>query len=65
VAALEGESLEQLSERSGNSWDPLYTAVANGLFIDQRLRAGQRIKVAVPEPYRPTETASTATGAEP
>ena len=53
VRALEGETLAQLSARSDNAWDPLYTAVVNGLFIDERLLAGQRIKVAIPTSYRP------------
>ena len=53
VMAIDGETVKQLSERSGNEWDPLYTAVVNGLFIDDRLYEGQRIKIVRPEPYRP------------
>jgi predicted Zn-dependent protease len=53
VRALDGETLEQLGRRSGNEWGPQYTAVVNGLFVDARLFAGQRIKVALREPYRP------------
>jgi predicted Zn-dependent protease len=53
VRALDGETLEQLGRRSGNEWGPLYTAVANGLFVDERLFEGQRIKIALREPYRP------------
>ena len=54
--ALPGESLTALSKRTGNTWDPLYTAVANGLFVNEPLQAGQRIKVAVREPYAPVES---------
>ena len=51
VEAREGETLGELSERSGNEWDLTYTAVANELFVDDRLIAGQRVKVAVRESY--------------
>lgn len=57
VTALEGETLEALTRRTGNDWGPLYTAVVNGLFVDDRLRAGHRIKIAVLEPYHPAEAA--------
>ena len=53
VRALEGESLAALSTRSGNQWDLLYTAVANGLQVDTRLEEGQRIKIARLERYEP------------
>jgi predicted Zn-dependent protease len=51
VEAHEGETLAELSERSGNQWDLTYTAIANDLFVDDRLVAGQRVKVAVRESY--------------
>jgi predicted Zn-dependent protease len=51
VEAREGETLGELSERSGNQWDLTYTAIANELFVDDRLSAGQRVKVAVRESY--------------
>ena len=55
--ALEGETITQLSQRTGNEWGPSYTAVVNGLFVDEVLSAGQRLKIAVPEPYAsPAET---------
>jgi predicted Zn-dependent protease len=46
-----GETLGELSERSNNEWDLTYTAIANELFVDDRLIAGQRVKVAVRESY--------------
>ena len=52
VGARAGESLEKLSRRSRNEWDPARTAVMNGLAPAARLEAGQLIKVAVSEPYR-------------
>jgi predicted Zn-dependent protease len=51
VEAREGETLGELSERSGNEWDLTYTAIANELFVDDRLIGGQRVKVAVRESY--------------
>lgn len=52
VAALPGESLEQLSRRSGNEWDLNRTAVMNGLHIDQPLGGDFLVKIAIREPYR-------------
>jgi predicted Zn-dependent protease len=49
--AREGETLAELSERSGNEWDLTYTAIVNEFFVDDRLAAGQRVKVAVREPH--------------
>lgn len=49
--ARPGESLAQLGTRTRNEWDPLYTAVANAMQVDRPLRDGERIKVAVREPY--------------
>ncbi len=50
--ALPGETLAQLSARTGNHWDLTYTAVANDLFSQGPLREGQRVKIAVMEPYQ-------------
>jgi predicted Zn-dependent protease len=49
--SLEGETLSELSERSENQWDLTYTAIVNDLFVDDRLQAGQRLKIAVRESY--------------
>jgi len=52
VEAREGESLAGLCERSGNAWSEAETAVANGLAAGAPLATGQRVKVAVEQPYR-------------
>ena len=52
VEARSGETLGQLSERSGNRWDLNETAVANSLFIGESLEAGQLVKIARREQYR-------------
>ena len=46
-----GESLDELSERTGNEWDPFYTAVMNGFPVGAPLESGTRVKVALREPY--------------
>ena len=46
-----GESLVALSERTGNEWNPFYTAVVNGLQVGEPLEPGARVKVALREPY--------------
>ena len=51
ATARAGESLQQLSERSGNLWDLEETAAMNGLVADERLEEGQTIKVAVAARY--------------
>ena len=51
VEARAGETLEELSERTGNAWGLNETAVANALFIDQPLEEGQLVKVARRERY--------------
>lgn len=51
VRALPGESLADLSARSGNEWDPVYTAVVNALLVGEPPPSGFRVKVAVREPY--------------
>jgi predicted Zn-dependent protease len=51
--ARPGEAIVDLSRRTKNEWDPTYTAIVNGIFVDDRLSGGQRIKIAVREPYHP------------
>jgi len=46
VAARPGERLENLSARSGNVWSPGYTALVNGLKVDESLQEGQLVKIA-------------------
>lgn len=60
VRAREGESIAALSARSGNQWDLLYTAVANGLQADATLEEGQRIKIARLELYESPESSAVA-----
>jgi predicted Zn-dependent protease len=55
VEARAGESVAELGARSGNQWDPAYTAVANGLAPGATLAAGTLLKVALREPYVPEE----------
>jgi predicted Zn-dependent protease len=52
VRARDGERLADLSRRTGNTWTPEETAVANGLQPGARLSGGQPLKIAVEVPYR-------------
>ncbi len=52
VEAREGETLEDVSRRTGNEWDVHRTATVNGLVMGARLAEGQLVKVALREPYR-------------
>jgi predicted Zn-dependent protease len=52
VSARANETLARLSGRSGNVWDLNLTAVINGIRVDQPLKKGQLIKIAVEQPYR-------------
>ncbi len=52
VAAKPGESLAAVSKRSGNAWTLSETAIANGFAEDVRLRAGERVKIAVETRYK-------------
>jgi predicted Zn-dependent protease len=55
ATARAGESLSELSSRTGNDWDAQRTAIANGLFADARLAEGQLLKIARVEDYVPSE----------
>jgi len=50
ITARAGEGLENLSARTGNTWTPAYTAIANGLNVEAVLHEGQLIKIARTEP---------------
>ena len=52
TTARDGERPSEIARRTGSVWSADEIAVANGLAAGARLAAGQRIKVAVPEPYR-------------
>jgi predicted Zn-dependent protease len=51
VPAKSGETLEQVSKRSGNAWSAAETALYNGLRGDERLAAGFLVKVGREQPY--------------
>ena len=53
VEARDGESIEQLGERTANQWTPAYTALINDLAAEQSLKAGTLVKIARKEQYRP------------
>ena len=53
ATARQGEHLEDLAARTGNSWSPDYTALVNGLTPEVVLREGQLVKIARLEPVRP------------
>jgi predicted Zn-dependent protease len=52
VTARAGERPAEVARRAGSVWSADEIAAANGLASNDRLPAGQPIKVAVPEPYR-------------
>ena len=52
-SARAGETLAAFCRRTGNAWSAEKTAIANGLPSGEPLRAGQPLKVAVEQPYRP------------
>lgn len=51
VPARSGETLQQLTIRTGSVWRPKITAVVNGLDKGQTLKKGQLVKIAVSQPY--------------
>jgi len=51
--ARPGEGLLALARRTHNAWDPARTALNNGIFVSHRFQGGERVKIAVREPYRP------------
>jgi predicted Zn-dependent protease len=61
VAARRGERLEDLSARSGNTWSPAYTALANGLDVEATLSEEQLVKIARLEPVARTISKKIAT----
>jgi len=48
-----GETLIELSRRTGNAWPLQVLAVLNGLPLDAPLRSGRLVKVALERPYQP------------
>jgi predicted Zn-dependent protease len=53
VAARAGETLEQVSRRSGNAWSAAETALYNGLNGDEKLPSGFLVKIGREQPYTP------------
>ncbi|HQQ95193.1 MAG TPA: M48 family metalloprotease [Bacteroidia bacterium] len=53
VNAREGESLQELSARSGNKLHPRLTCIFNDLEDNSKLKSGQGIKIVEEKPYRP------------
>ena len=51
MPARAGETLVDLSKRSGNAWNVQLTAVMNAIYANQALESGQLIKVAIATPY--------------
>ncbi len=58
VAAKSGETLEQVSKRSANTWSAAETALANGLTGSERLQAGFLVKIAREQVYAGQRPAS-------
>jgi len=58
VPARAGESLDELSQRTANTWRVTELAVMNALQPEERLREGQLIKIAVKEPYESRHSGS-------
>jgi hypothetical protein len=54
VRARAGETIPELSKRTGNAYDVHRTAIANDLEVTSRLAEGQLVKIGVREPYRGT-----------
>jgi len=53
VEAREGETLAELSDRTGNMWELNETAIMNHMRPGRALSQGDEIKIAVRVPYRP------------
>lgn len=51
--ARENETLEELSSRTRNALELVYTGVLNGLYASTRLHKGDPIKIGLDEPYLP------------
>lgn len=48
-----GENAASILKRTGSTWSPEAFAVANGIETDTKLKDGQLVKVAIPQPYTP------------
>jgi predicted Zn-dependent protease len=52
VRARAGETIPELSKRTGNAYDLHRTAIANDLEVTSKLGEGQLVKIGVREPYQ-------------
>jgi predicted Zn-dependent protease len=57
VKARPDETLIALGERTGNVWEPVRTAVYNGVFHNHRFEGGELVKIAHRVPYVPESRA--------
>jgi len=53
--SLENETLEQLSARTRNALELVYTGVLNDLFPSTSLKRGTLVKIGLREPYIPMQ----------
>ena len=65
VRAREGESLAELIERAGGTWDEETTAIANALSTGAVLPEGRRVKLPVTRPYRVPAASELSISGEP
>jgi predicted Zn-dependent protease len=52
VTAQAGETLEELGNRSGNTWNISTLAAYNGVFTTHRFEGGELVKTTRTAPYR-------------
>ena len=53
AVAKPSETVTELGHRTGNFWSPAYAAMMNGIMKEKKLEAGELIKIAREEAYRP------------
>ena len=63
--AKENETLQDLSKRTRNELELVYTGVLNGLYASTPLKRRAPIKIGIEEPYRPQPNAPKETEAAP
>ena len=62
VKAQPSDSIERLSQRTGNAWDVRATALYNSIFIDHRFGGGERVKTVQVRPYKVQNEAPSSPG---
>jgi len=53
IPAQAGETPAAIAVRTDSPWSGAMIAAANGTALDARFAAGDQVKVAISEPYRP------------